>query len=95
MTTNTNRPRALVTGASSGIDAAFAKRLAQDGYDLIIVARRDRLEALAEQLQAIHPLSVEVLVGNLSKPDDVRNVERRVAEDSALELLVSNAGFGG
>jgi short-subunit dehydrogenase len=96
MTTDTKRPRALVTGASSGIGAAFAKRLAQNGYDLIIVARRrDRLEALAEQLQAIHPLSVEVLVGDLSKPDDVRNVERRVAEDSALELLVNNAGFGG
>ena len=90
------RPHALVTGASAGLGAAFAKRLAQDGYDLIIVARRrTRLEALAEQLQAKHPVSVEVLVADLSKPAEVRNVETRLMEDSALELLINNAGFGG
>lgn len=92
----TERSRALVTGASSGIGAAFSKRLAQDDYDLIIVARRrDRLEALAEQLQKSHPIKVEVIVADLSQPDALRAVEKRVMEDTALDLLVNNAGFGG
>ena len=97
MTTNTtNRPCALVTGASSGLGAAFAKRLAEDGYDLIIVARRrERLDALAQQLQASHPVNVEVLVADLSKSDDLRSVEKRLSEVATLELLINNAGFGG
>src|SRR6266536_2464587 len=91
----TGRPRALMTGASSGIGAAFAKRLAKDGYDLIIVARRrDKLEALAAQLQSNHQSNIEVMVADLSKSDDLRAVEKRVAEDTSLELLVNNAGFG-
>lgn len=95
MSANT-RPHALVTGASSGIGAAFAERLARDGYDLIAVARRrDKLEELAQRLREDHQARVEVLVADLSKPDALRTVEQRVAEDSALELLVNNAGFGG
>ena len=95
MSTNM-RPRALVTGASSGIGAAFAERLAKDGYDLIVVARRrDKLEELAQRLRESHQVNVEVLVADLSKPDSLRTVEKRIAEDSALELLVNNAGFGG
>jgi len=89
------RPHALVTGASSGIGAAFAERLAKDGYDLIIAARRrDKLEALAAQLQSNHQSNIEVMVADLSKSDDLRAVEKRVAEDTSLELLVNNAGFG-
>src|SRR4030095_7862022 len=92
----TTRPHALVTGASSGIGAAFAERLAKDGYDLIIVARRrDKLEELAQRLQGSHQVNVEVLVADLSKPDSLRTVEKQIAEDSALEMLVNNAGFGG
>src|SRR6266498_5728015 len=89
------RPHALVTGASSGIGAVFAERLAQDGYDVNIVARRrDRLEALTENLQTSHQVNVEVIVADLSKSDDLRVVEKRIAENTALELLVNNAGFG-
>jgi short-subunit dehydrogenase len=97
MSTNmTARPHALVTGASSGIGAAFAERLAQEGYDLLIVARRrERLEALAAQLQENHPVNVEVLVADLSRPEAMRGVEKRIAGDTALEILVNNAGFGG
>jgi uncharacterized protein len=92
----TTRPHALVTGASSGIGAAFAERLAKDGYDLIVVARRrDKLEELAQRLQDRHQVNVEVLVADLSKPDSLRIVEERIAEDSVLEMLVNNAGFGG
>lgn len=93
---NTNsRPRALVTGASSGIGAAFAERLAKDGYDLIVVARRrERLEELARKLNTDHQTDVEVLVADLSKPDEMRKVEKRIADDPALEMLINNAGFG-
>ena len=95
-TSNNMKLRALVTGASSGIGAAFAERLARDGHDLIVVARRrDRLESLAEQLQASHHVNVEVIAADLSKPDDLMTVEKRIAEDNMLELLVNNAGFGG
>lgn len=90
------RSSALVTGASSGLGAAFARRLAQDGYDVIIVARRrDRLESLAEQLQSTHRVNVEVIAADLSKPDNLLKVEKRIAEDNMLELLINNAGFGG
>ena len=93
---NTGRPRALVTGASSGLGAAFAERLAHDGYDLMIVARRaDRLASLAERLQSEHDSDVEVLVADLSKHDDLYSIEQRVKDDSRLEMLVNNAGFGG
>ena len=74
-------PHALVTGASSGLGAAFAERLAQDGYDLTIVARRrDRLESLAAQLQASHGVNVEVISADLSQPDDLLTVEKHIAE---------------
>lgn len=93
---STQRPRALVTGASSGIGAAFAERLAKDGYDLTVVARRRaKLEELVGRLQASYPVSVEVLVADLSQHDPLRMVEKQIADDSALELLINNAGFGG
>jgi len=94
MTANV-RPSALVTGASSGIGTSFAERLAKDGYNLIIVARRrDRLEELAGRLHETYQVDVEVLVADLSDHDSLLTVEKRIAKDSALELLVNNAGFG-
>jgi short-subunit dehydrogenase len=60
-------PLALVTGASSGIGQAFAERLAADGHDLIVVARRrERLEGLKLRLEAAREVSVEVLVADLA-----------------------------
>ena len=93
--THTSRPRAVVTGASSGIGAAFAERLAREGFDLVIVARRrDRLEQLQQHLQGDHGVSVEVRQVNLADPDGLRGLEREVGDDAALEMLVNNAGFG-
>jgi hypothetical protein len=95
-TKTTSRPQALVTGASSGLGLAFAERLARDGYDLTIVARRrDRLEELAKRLRSEQRVEVAVIVADLSKSADLHAVEKRVAEAASLELLVNNAGFGG
>lgn len=83
------RPLALVTGASSGIGATFARALAARGYDLILVARRkERLEALAREINA------EVLVADLLNDAELKRVEDRIAAAETLELLVNNAGFG-
>lgn len=89
------RRLAIVTGASAGIGAAFAERLARDAYDLVLVARRrDRLDALAERLVRAHERRVDVLVADLGSPEGVRALEARIASEPALELVVNNAGFG-
>jgi short-subunit dehydrogenase len=86
-------PRALVTGASSGIGAAFARLLAREGYDLTLVARRrEHLEQLAESIQKRHVAAVEVLPADLTQEADLGLVEQRLREDPELELLVNNAG---
>jgi short-subunit dehydrogenase len=89
-------PRAVVTGASSGIGRAFAERLARDGYDLVLVARRqDRLESLAASLGPRESVSVEAFPADLTDPGELRALEERIAGDAAIDLLVNNAGFGG
>jgi uncharacterized protein len=89
-----SRRLALITGASSGIGAAYAQRLARDGYDLILVARRrERLEALADKLRETG-VQAEPLAADLTDPDALSQLELRVADDR-LALLVNNAGFGG
>jgi uncharacterized protein len=86
---------ALITGASAGIGEAFARRLAADGYALIITGRRkERLDALAAELQGKYGKPVEILVADLSQPDQVTNVAERIAACENLALLVNNAGFG-
>ncbi len=90
------RSRALVTGASSGIGAIFAERLARDGHDLILVARRrDRLEDLAVRLRRDCGVNADVLVADLTDAKGIAEVEARVAGDDLLAVLVNNAGFGG
>lgn len=85
----------MITGASAGIGAAFARQLAARGYDLVVVARRvDRLEALAAELRAEHGTGVSVLAADLSQPNDVERVAKQIAALDALELLINNAGFG-
>ncbi len=86
---------AWITGASAGIGAAFAERLAGDGYDLVLVARRrDRLEALAEKLRRQAGVRVEVVDADLTDMRALTDIEARLAKDETLSLLVNNAGFG-
>ncbi len=88
---NAKRPVALITGASSGIGAVFARKLAARGFDLILLARRaDRLRALAAEL----PANVEVLQADLAREDGVAAAERAIRACPRLDLLVNNAGFG-
>jgi short-subunit dehydrogenase len=84
---------ALVTGASIGIGAVYAERLARRGYDLILVARRrDRLETLAARLRTETGRTVELLPADLADAAQLAAVAERVAADPALTLLVNNAG---
>ncbi|RFZ88307.1 SDR family oxidoreductase [Shinella sp. WSJ-2] len=95
MTLTTTPGTALVTGASAGIGATYADRLARRGHDLVLVARDGaRLSALAETLKAKHGVAVDVLRADLSAPDDLRAVERRIREDRAITIVVNNAGIG-
>lgn len=85
---------ALITGASTGIGAVYANRLAHRGHDLILVARDvARLEALAETLRAQTGRIVDVLPSDLSTPEGVARVEARIADDAAISMLVNNAGI--
>ena len=101
---------ALITGGSAGLGLEFARQLAAAGHDLVLVARdEDRLNTVADELRTAHGVAVEVLPADLSVPDDVARVARRLAvvgkagrdagsgpDDGDLPpvgLLVNNAGF--
>ncbi len=87
-------PWALITGASAGIGAEFARRLAGLGLNLVLVARRrDRLESLARQLEAEHKIQVLCVVADLSQPDFLTAIVH-ATQSIDIGLLVNNAGFG-
>jgi short-subunit dehydrogenase len=87
------RPLALVTGASAGIGRAYAERLASEGYDLVVVARRaERLDELKSQLESVHGVSVHPLVADLSTESGRRAVDA-VATEPRLEFVVDSAAL--
>lgn len=92
---NAAKGTALITGASSGIGAVYADRLAKRGYDLILVARNaQRLETLANHLIKATGRTVTPLVADLGNKADVARVETTLKTDASIAILVNNAGVG-
>ena len=93
--TKSAKGTALVTGASSGIGAIYADRLARRGFDLILVARnRDRLDKLAARLSGETGRSVEVVAADLGKRADLARIEALLRTNAGITLLVNSAGVG-
>jgi len=93
--TATPKGTALITGASSGIGAVYADRLARRGFDLVLVARNsDRLQALAARLTAETGRKIETITADLTDRKDIARVEAAIRTNRDLTLLVNNAGVG-
>jgi short-subunit dehydrogenase len=93
MSNSSNKGVALITGASSGIGAVYADRLAKRGYDLILVARNEtRLNSLSARLASETGRSVKVLPADLNNRADLAKVEATLRNDASITLLVNNAG---
>ncbi len=96
MTIQASKGTALITGASTGIGAVYADRLARRGYDLILVARnQERLRALASRLSNETGQAVETVAADLNDKADLARVEKVLRTDASITLLVNNAGVGG
>ena len=94
MSNSSSQGAALITGASTGIGAVYADRLARRGYDLILVARDvARLEALAARLRTETGVSAEVVPADLTDRADIARIEARLASDASIALLINNAGM--
>lgn len=95
MTQMQSKGTAVVTGASSGIGAVYADRLARRGYDMLLVARNEqRLQALATRLRADTGRTVRVEKADLTDKSELTRVEALLKDDASISLLVNNAGFG-
>jgi short-subunit dehydrogenase len=93
MTSSTGLPTALITGASTGIGATYADRLAHRGHNLVLVARdRARMEALALRLRSETGVTVDVLAADLTDALELKRVEDRLRDDEQIGLLINNAG---
>ena len=95
MTGTHSKGVALVTGASSGIGAIYADRLARRGYDLVLVARnRERLDGLARRLADQTGRAIQVVAADLNDKADLARIEDSLRTDASITLLVNNAGVG-
>ncbi len=84
---------ALITGASSGIGAAYTERLARRGHNLVLVARDEtRMESIAQRLREEAGVRIDVLPADLTNSDDLHRVELRLHEDQSIGVLINNAG---
>jgi uncharacterized protein len=92
MSAPTSKGTALITGASTGIGAVYADRLAKRGYNLILVARSQ--EKLSEVAARLKSTGIETIAADLTKAEDVRSIAERLRTDPAITALVNNAGLG-
>lgn len=89
------RGTAFITGATSGIGAAFARKFASMGHDLVLTGRREqKIREISLKLSSDYSINVEVIIAELSDPAGIEKVVKRAAELDNLEILVNNAGYG-
>ncbi|MDR0338392.1 MAG: SDR family NAD(P)-dependent oxidoreductase [Planctomycetaceae bacterium] len=89
------RPLAAITGASDGLGKEFARQLAAEGYDLLIIARRGHLlEEIKTEFETKYGVFVEPYICDLSDSEEVKQLEKRLETSELLEFMVNNAGFG-
>lgn len=95
MSNTVKQEKALVTGASTGIGAIYADRLAKRGYNLILVARDEtKLNQVADELRKQYAVSVEVVAADLASKVQLANIENLLRTDESISMLVNNAGLG-
>lgn len=91
----TNLPTVLITGASTGIGAAYAERFARRGHSLLLVARdKARMEALGARLHEENGVEIDIVQADLTRIEDLTRVETRLRNDAGIGILVNNAGAG-
>jgi short-subunit dehydrogenase len=93
MNTSSNRQRALITGATSGIGAAFAKNLAQKGFDLILHGRREKTLAELGKTLEEYGIAVDIILAEFSRTEELQKVEEYILSLDRLDMLVNNAGY--
>lgn len=85
---------AVITGATSGIGAAYAKKLASQGFDLVLTGRRvETIQKLAEELTRQFKIKVEVIIAELSNDADIQKVINAIKSHENLDMLINNAGY--
>lgn len=95
MSSKSKLGQALITGASTGIGAVYADRLAKRGYDLILVARnQEKLNFVANKIKAEHDVDVTVTPADLTIREELNHIENLLSSDNSISLLVNNAGLG-
>jgi len=86
--------KAVISGASAGLGLCFAKKLAEYGFDLVLIARRkDRLQDIATRLESEHSIRCEIIPADLALVEDIEKVADRIKQISDLDILINNAGF--
>jgi len=86
---------AVITGASSGIGASFARSISALGFETLLIARRkSKLEELAKEIEQNNSFKVEILVADLSILEEIELVSKKIAQLNNIDILVNNAGFG-
>ncbi len=89
----TAKPTVLITGASTGIGAAYSERFARRGHDLVLVARNTaRMETLADRLRGETGVAIDIVAADLVNPEERATVEARLRDDASIRILINNAG---